>query len=235
MPLVVPLGLLAGLLTTLAGMGGGIVLLLALSLSTSPQTALAVTAPALLLSNLHRAVLFRRAVDRTVAAPLIVGTVPGSVVGGLLLPTIPALWLQGLMLAMTALSLARALGVLKFSLSPRALGPAGFVMGALSATSGGAGLLLAPVLLTAGLSGDRYVATTAAIAVAMHVGRVVAYGATGLVDPHTLAVSAVLLVALLIGNALGARLRPRLTPQRSTQIEYGTLLVAVVLSVAGLH
>ena len=49
------LGILAGILTTLAGLGGGMLLVLALSLTSSPVTELAATAPALSLGNLHRA------------------------------------------------------------------------------------------------------------------------------------------------------------------------------------
>ena len=51
------LGTIAGILTTLAGQGGGLFLLLAIAALVGPHEALAITAPALLLGNLHRAVL----------------------------------------------------------------------------------------------------------------------------------------------------------------------------------
>ena len=64
---VVFLGLLAGILTTIAGQGGGLMLLLACSSMLGPHAALAVTAPALLFGNLHRSILLRGHIDRSVA------------------------------------------------------------------------------------------------------------------------------------------------------------------------
>ena len=106
---------------------------------------------------------------------------------------------------------------------------------AASATSGGAGLLVAPLFMAAGLTGTAYVATTAAAATAMQAGRVVAYGASGLVTGVTLAMSAVLVGALLGGNLLGERARRHLDAQRSRQIEMGTLVLCVALALLGVR
>ena len=81
------LGFLAGGLTTVAGMGGGVMLVLALSLVASPVEALAITSPALLIGNLHRVAVGRRAIDRAVARPFVLGALPGSLLGGLLSST----------------------------------------------------------------------------------------------------------------------------------------------------
>src|SRR5437763_7963450 len=95
------LGLAAGLLTTLAGQGGGLFLLLATSAVLGPHAALALTAPALLVGNAHRALLLRRSVDRRVAARMIVGALPGALVGGALAGVIPSGALRALLLALT--------------------------------------------------------------------------------------------------------------------------------------
>jgi len=227
------LGILAGLLTTVAGLGGGMLLLLALAFVRGPQAALAVTAPALLLGNLHRALLFRRTIRLPVALPLVLATLPGSLLGGLLLPVLPGRWVHAIMVVMTALAVARSLGWWRWTPSPAALAPAGFGIGALAATSGGAGLLLAPLLLATGLTGEAYVATGAAVAVAMHLGRVLAYGAGGLLAHDTLGDSAVLAVALLLGNALGQQARSWIPDTLGGRLEMATLVVSVLLVVAG--
>ena len=147
------LGLCAGVLTTLAGQGGGLFLLLLCSVLLGPRSALAITAPALLLGNLHRAVLFRRVVDRGVAARMILGAVPGAFAGGFLAGRLPEWVLHVLLVGITALSVARALRWLAFEVPRGALGPAGFLIGAMTGTSGGAGVLFAPVLLSSGLVG----------------------------------------------------------------------------------
>ena len=93
------LGLCAGALTTLAGQGGGLFLLLILAVLVGPKAALAITAPALLLGNLHRAVLFRKAIDRGVAARMMLGAVPGAFAGGLLAGALPEWTLQVMLVA----------------------------------------------------------------------------------------------------------------------------------------
>lgn len=228
------LGVMAGVLTTIAGMGGGIFMLLAMSLLTSPVHALAATAPALLLGNLHRAVMFRRSVAPRVAGPFLLGAIPGSLIGGMTLAALPMWLVQGLMVTMTALALLRAAGVWRWDPPSTVLAPAGFGIGAVSATAGGAGLLVSPLLMATGLTGERYVATTAAVATGMHLGRIVAYGSTGLVDASVLRHAAVLTVAVVLGNTLGTRLRKVIPATWATRIELGVLLVSAAMSLAGL-
>jgi hypothetical protein len=67
----------------------------------------------------------------------------------------------------------------------------------------------------------------------MHVGRVLGYGATGLLDRRTLALSAAITAALLVGNALGVRVRRWIPQGASTRIELAALTVSVGLALAG--
>jgi uncharacterized membrane protein YfcA len=264
------LGLLAGTLTTIAGQGGGLLLLLACSAILGPHHALAVTAPALLFGNLHRALLLRAHVDRAIAGRMILGAVPGALVGGLLTGVIPAWGLRVLLVGITAISVAKALGFLRFSVPRGALAPAGVVVGALTGSAGGAGVLFSPVLLSSGLTGRSFVATSSSIALATHVGRVAGYAGLGLFSWSLVAPTVAVTVAIFAGNALGERLRqawteatpatgpgtgpgtgpetvPETTPGTGPEttpwtwrerlvstLEYGTLVVCVALSVAGL-
>jgi uncharacterized membrane protein YfcA len=230
------LGVAAGVLTTLAGQGGGLLLLLACSALVGPHAALAVTTPALLFGNAHRAVLLRRAIDRRVAVRVVAGALPGALAGGLLAGAMPPVALKVLLALLTAIVIAKALGKLSFGLPVGALAPAGFVVGAMTGTAGGAGVLVAPVLLAAGLSGTAFVGTTATIAVAMHVGRVLAYGATGLFARELALPTLVVAVAITLGNAVAARARARtsLSARATTVLEHVVLAICAVLSVAGL-
>lgn len=230
---LIPLGVLAGMLTTIAGLGGGILLQVALSLAVGPRVALAITAPALLVGNLHRAVLYRAHIDRDIARAFALGALPGSIVGGFAAVVLPANVMHALMLGMTALAVARHLGWWRWKPSRAVLVPAAAGIGAVSATSGGAGLLVSPLMLSTGLSGERYVSTVAVAAVAMHTGRLVAYGVGGLVNAHTLTLGAALTVAILLGNLLGARVRAALPTSAAPRVEVGVLCVATALAVAG--
>lgn len=231
---LVVLGIAAGALTSLAGQGGGLLLLLACGSLVGPHAALAITAPALLVGNLHRAWLYRRAVDRAVAVRMTVGTLPGALAGGLLAGAMPAHALQLVLVFTAALAVAKAAGLLRFVVPRAALAPAGFGIGAMTGTAGGAGVLLAPVLLSAGLSGPAFVGTASAVAAVTHIGRVLAYRSSGLLaETRDFAASVVVLAAAIFaGNALAERVRPRLSPSAVVRIEYVTLIACVALSVA---
>lgn len=228
------LGVFAGVLTTLAGQGGGLFLLLVCSALVGPHAALAITAPALFLGNFHRAVLFRRAIDRSIALRMIAGAVPGAFVGGLLAGVMPSWVLHVMLVGLTALSIAKALRWVKLDVPRAALGPTGFVIGGLTGTAGGAGVLFAPVMLSAGLRGQAFLGTVSAVAVATHAGRVVAYASNGLFTRDLLLPTAVVALSIFVGNALGEKLRLTLSEVATTRIEYGVLVVCVGVSLAGL-
>ena len=233
MMFLVPLGLGAGALTTVAGLGGGQLLVLALAAIFDPRAALVISAPALLAGNLHRLWLYRARADRKVARAFVAGALPGSILGGVVAVGLPAWIIQLLLVSTTGLAIVRALGWFSWRPHTAALAPAGLVIGAICAASSGAGLLLAPILLSTGLSGAAYVATSAACAASLHLGRIGGYALGGLFTGDMLARSALLGVAILTGNLLGDRLRGHLDARASRWIEHGTLVACVVVAVLG--
>lgn len=224
----------AGAITSVAGLGGGILLLLGLSLVWSPAEALATTAPAMFLSGLHRWWLLRDDVDRSIAKGFAWGAIPGSFFGGLLVTQMPDALLRWLMVLMTFFAVGRALKLYEWQPRAWAMVPAGAGIGAISAAVGGAGLLVGPLFISAGLTGKRFVATIAVAAASLHLGRIVAYGAGGLVTSETLVRGLVLTVSLMAGNWMGLRYRDRiLSGTRAERVELAAVLVCVVLSLAG--
>jgi len=231
---LVPLGLVAGALTTVAGQGGGLLLLLALSSLKGPHVALAMSTPALLLGNFHRAYLSRRFVDLDVAKRFLLGALPGSFLGGLFAGLAPAWLVRAFLLVMTALTLAKAAGWLKFSVPRRAFPFAGLGIGALTGTSGGAGVLLSPVLLASGLTGPIYIGTQSLIAALIHTGRLLAYGTSGLLGAFDFGSVALLTFSLFVGNALGEAARARLKKGATVRLELGMLAICTLLAVSGI-
>ena len=226
-------GLLAGLTTTVVGLGGGLMLLLALGAMAGPQAALAWTAPALLVGNVHRVWMYRSQLDRKITWALVRGALPGSLLGAVLAVGAPPLLLQLGMLAMTGVMLAQRAGWLRWRPGTRLITPASFANGAICATTGGAGALTAPLLLAAGLSGEAWIATQSAGAVAMHAGRLAGYGVGGLVSAEGLGVSAGLAAALVVGNALGGRIRTFIPARGRSGLELAAVLVCVGMALFG--
>jgi uncharacterized protein len=231
--LALPLGLVAGALTTVAGVGGGVLLTLALSVVVDPRTALAVVAPALLLGNLHRLWLLRASVDRRTALAVGAPALVGAVVGGLLTAALPPVAIRSLMLGIAALAVLRELGWLGGAVRRAWLVPAGVLVGFVTATSGGGGLLLAPLLLATGLQGVAFVGTGAAVAASIHVGRIGSYGAAGLLAPELVPTLVGLSLAILAGNLVGTVVRRHIRERTADRITWTTLAAGIVLALLG--
>jgi len=116
---------------------------------------------------------------------------------------------------------------------PYLLMPMGVGMGWLSAMGSGAGVLVGPVLLGLGLTGEAYVASAAAVGTTIHLGRMLAYGAGGLFTPVILTQGGVLALFILSGNLLGGVLRKHLETALATRVEVGVMVLCVLLAVAG--
>lgn len=232
--LVALLGVFAGGLTTLAGQGGGLVLLGALGLLYDPHTALAWTTPALLLGNLHRAFLYRRAADRGAALLLLAGAVPAAFLAGLLATALPPLVLGLALVGVGVLGLLTSTGALRWRAPSRLVPVLGVLAGVLTGTGGGAGVVMGPVLMARGLTGRALVATMATVAVALHGSRLLAYGLGGVADARTLLAGAGLALAITAGNVLGDRVFAGVGDGAQARVQQAALLVSLVLAVGEL-
>ncbi len=233
MSLLLALGIAAGILTTIAGMGGGLLLVSVVGVLRGPHEALAITSPALMLSNVQRTWMYRASVDKRVAMLVAAGTAPGALIGGLLLTRLPGALVTALLLATTVIALLRARGLVTLRVGRGALFAAGSAIGALAATSGGAGFLIAPLLMSRGLRGEAYVATISCCAVVLHLGRLLGYGLSGLMHVELLPATGVLVTGLLLGN-VGARwLRTQVPAGVEAKLELAALLTTAFCSLVG--
>jgi uncharacterized membrane protein YfcA len=227
------LGLVAGVLTTVAGMGGGMLLVASLVALRGPHVALAITTPALFASNGHRAWMFRKVLSLRTAGAFALGAVPAAALVGFFVPAVPGWALAGILVFATLLTLARSAGWIRLAPKPGAITAAGAGIGALAATAGGAGALTGPLFLSAGLTGAEYVGTVALAAVALHAGRLLGYGTGGLLRTDLAAPMLVLVVGLVAGNLAGKRLRDRVDAELEKRVEVGALLVCTALAIVG--
>lgn len=231
--LLVALGLVAGTVTTIGGMGGGLLLVLALAaISGDPLAAIAQATPALLLGNVHRVSLFRDAIEWPKVLPFMLAGAPGAFLGGAFAVALPWWVLQACMIGGASLAVARLVGRVSWTVPTAALGPLGFGIGVAS-TAGAGGPLAGPVLLSAGLSGSAYLAAISLGALAMHLGRLAAFGVEGVVTGKVLASALWIAAAIMAGNAFGRWTRQHLGDRWTSRFEVGTAVAMVVLAVAG--
>ena len=232
MVLIVPLGIAAGLVSTIAGIGGGLLITVVLAAVWDPHAALAVTAPALLLGTGHRMWLFRRHLVPAAARRMVVGAVVGAAIGGLVTAAMPGAVIRWLLLGVTVIAVAREQGWVRIPLGRSWLTGGGAVVGFVTAPTGGGGLILAPLMLAADLRGKTLVATGAMVACSIHVARIAGYASTGMFGPADLPDALLLGAAIVAGNGIGRWLRPRLgekTCHAATWVALtGGLLVAAV-------
>ena len=110
---------------------------LAMAVVWDPAHALATAAPALLLGNLHRVGMYRQHIDRHEAMRFVVGAAPGALVGALLTVSLPEMVLRVLLVGAAALAIGRQLQLFQWRPGPKAIAPASFAAGVMTATSGG--------------------------------------------------------------------------------------------------
>ena len=222
------------MLTTVSGFGGGMLLVATLAIVWDPIAALTVTSIALMVGNGQRLWMYRRAASARIAGPMLLGALPGSLAGATLAVAIPPTAVQVAIVGVTVLALVRGLFGWSFTPPRRALFASGAVVGAITATTGGAGVLVGPLILACGLSGDRYIGTMALVATVMHIGRLSGYALNGQVGWHVITAAAVLGAALVVGNLLGRGVRARLSTAKLRLFEYAAPVVCAAVAFAGL-
>lgn len=236
-------GFVAGLITTVAGIGGGITLVAVLSGFLDPKAVVGLTAPVLMIGNLSRVVMFRGELDRPAAGWVLAAGAPAAVVGAVTLPRLPGRALQVgmalLLLSFVAYQLTRRWRrpprpVRREPVDARLGLPVGLALGGLSATVGGAGPIGAPFFHARGLRRGGFAATSALANGVIHLLKTVVFLASGVLALTHLPASAVAAVTVAAGNRAGKAVLGRISEATFVRLLLATVTVAAVrLLVAG--
>lgn len=225
-------GLLAGFLTTVAGVGGGLTLIALLSGFTplDPKEVVGLTAPVLLLSNAQRAWLFRGHIERDVGGWFLVGAVPTVIVAAATLPRLPARAIQVgialLLLTFVAERLARRSSPPAIGVPLRGFVGVGAASGVLSATVGGSGPFSAPFFNGYGLARHRFVGTNASVNAVQHLLKTFVFALVGVLTVPVLPIAALAAVTSMVGNKLGELVLDRI----SERVFVNLLLIALTVA-----
>lgn len=205
----------SALFQSVGGFAGGLLLAIGLAPILGVKETVPVTATAMIVAHSARIWVFRRAVDWRAFTCVFAAALPGIVAGALLyisLPTHVVALVLGVFLIAT-LPLRRQMAKRAFREGPTGLAMAGVPYGLVSGTTFGAGIMLAPFLLGAGLFGEHLVATVAALGFGLNLTKSVVFGLSPLLTP-SLMLKGVLIGLCTIPVAYAGRWIVRNTPIR---------------------
>jgi len=163
---------------SVGGFAGGLLLAICLAPILGVKATIPVTATAMVVSNVTRVWVFRHAIDWRVFSAVFLVALPGIVVGAVLYIELPAHWvalLLGLFLIVTV-PLRRYVNKRNYRVGLNGLRVAAVPYGLISGTTMGAGLMLAPFLLGAGLTGVRLIAVVAALGLGLNLTKTAVFG-----------------------------------------------------------
>lgn len=254
------LGVIAGVLAGLLGVGGGLVLVAALAwllplrgvpAEAAMHAALATSLASIVLTGLASARAHHR--RGSVCWPTVVWLLPGLLLGGWLgsrwAVRLDGDWLRAGVAGYCGLAAAQLLLDWPRARPPRTVAPtgpgysvAGTVIGAISSWVGiGGGSMTVPVLVWRGVMPVRAVATSSVCGVAIALASAAGYASTGQIAGMPAGSAGYVYLPAAAGIALtsvlvapwGAALAHRIRPQRLKQVFAGFLAIIGVVMAAG--
>ncbi|MBB5082266.1 sulfite exporter TauE/SafE family protein [Nonomuraea endophytica] len=221
-------------LSSVGGVGGGVLMLLVFTALFGLQVAVPVLTLAQLAGNGGRAWFNRREVQGRVIGWYAVGAIPFALAGGLLLPYLPV---EPLKRVLGAFLLAVIIWR-RFRPTPRPPADATFIAigagaGLGSSLFGAAGPLAAPFFLAKGLVHGAYIGTEATASLLIHLTKVAAYGAGSLLSLHVLQLGLALTPAIIAGAWLGKKTVMRMSAGIFVLVIEAGMLIAAILFLVG--
>jgi uncharacterized protein len=226
-------GWLAATVSGAAGFGGALLLLPVLTLTVGAKAAVPILTVAQLLGNLSRAGFGWHDIRWRPALLFSAGAVPASLLGSRMFIALP----PALILRLIGVFLLIVVAIRHTRLGRRKtpewlLGPAGVVVGFVSAVAGSAGPLAAAVFLGLHLPAGAYVASEAVTAVLMHLTKSLVYGRYAALSGGDLVRGLALGSALVLGSWTGRTLIRRL-PEKGFALLVEVLLAVSAISLIG--
>ncbi len=220
---------LTSILSAVAGLGGGVILLLVIAQFVAPTTAIPIQGAIQLVSNGSRAALLRKSISWSVVGWSSLLLLPGSLLGVAIATGVPEDAVQ-IVLAVFVLVLAWRPQWLK--MSPASRVPAGqrdddptsqtkdrrpmliglgAATGLLNSTVGASGPVTSPFFKAVTATHVAFVATAAATQVAAHAAKLIAFTTSGWNITDHLDVIGIGIVGVVVGSWVGTRLLGRIS------------------------
>jgi uncharacterized membrane protein YfcA len=222
-------GVSTAILHTLCGFAGGILLSILIAPVVGVVGIVPVMAVALLISASTRLWVFRHAIDWRVYRAIMVTGVPAIALGALVYGFLPPRIVAGLLgtFLLASVLVRRTLERWKFRPGGPTFPVLGSVFGLLSGSTIGAGMILVPFLVGAGIVGEKLAATFAAIGFTLNITKTLVFASSSVLDWHYALVGVAVGLSTLPGTYAGYWLL------RHTSVRIHTMLVEGVIAAGG--
>lgn len=217
----------AGISSGMSGFGGGLLLPPVLAPLLGVQHVVPVLSISMLMTNLHRFWLYRQHLDKRLTAMVLAAMMPAVIIGTTVYLSLPhdaiAVVLGGFLLA--SIPLGRFLAARQIRLKTPGLLGFSFGFGILSGATSGTGVLMVPVLMGAGLIGQTFLATDAAISIAVNSTRALIFNTADGLQPEILAAAVLIGLCTIPGNYIARWILRRTSLRVHARIMEGVVLV----------
>lgn len=226
--------ILAGVAGGMSGFGGGLILPPVLAPILGIKAVVPIVSVAMLMANGHRFWIYRSSVDRRILSITLFAAAPFTLLGTVVYTRLSAdaiaLMLGSFLIL--AIPLRRYCARQQLILGPGGLAVGASLFGMGSGTTTGMGMVLAPLLLGAGVVGPAFLATDAAVSTAINVIKILAFNDQALLTTSWLLIGLMLGACTLPGNYLG-RFLVRKTSAQSHMRLMEAIIVLGGLSLLG--
>lgn len=217
----------AGISSGMTGFGGGLLLPPILAPFIGVQNVMPVLSVAMLITNCHRFGLYYRHLDRSLTLIVLGAMIPAVVIGTTIYLALPYQAIAAVLGSFLLLSVpfGRFLSRREIQLGP--VGLAGFSagFGIISGATSGSGVLMVPVLLGAGLAGVTFLATDAAISIAINLTRAGMFGQAGNLPTELLIAAVMIGLCTIPGNYIARWLLRHTSLRVHVQIMEGVVII----------
>lgn len=236
--LIVASAFLASVMGALSGFGVSVVMMPVLAIAIGERDAVPALTVATLVGNLSRVGFNWQGLKWSAAGWYLLGAAPAAAVGGVLFAQAPERLLAALigtfLLGAVAVRRLRASaeGRRKAAMPETRLTTVGLFTGMVSALVGGAGPLVVPFFLAAGLTKAAFIGTEALAAAGVHAVKLVAYGGARAMSAEALWAGAVAAPSIVAGSWAGKRIVDRVSERTFVIIVEAAMVVASLLLLA---